>query len=220
MSPSDKPSAETAPLSDFRFGAIAVWGGLVTSEQLNEALDNQRARRGRGESGDDALRIGEMLVEAGHLTSEQLRLVLRVQLQRMPSEGHLLFGQIASAKRLASGGAVDRALDSQSRDILGGGDVRRLGEILVAADGMRPADVEAVLAYQTSRDSVPMTEARKQGLPEETPADVPSTSRRKRPGFLPKGARGFILDNSILIVCATATIAIVLIIVLRAYIFG
>lgn len=217
MSSSDKPSTETAPLSDFRFGAIAVWGGLVTSDQLNEALDEQRARRGRG---DDAPRIGEMLVEAGHFTSEQLRLVLRVQLQRMPSEGHLLFGQIASAKRLAPGGVVDRALDSQSREILAGSDVRRLGEILVAAGDMRPADVEAVLAYQTSRDSVPMTKARKQVLPGDTPADVPDTSRRERPGFLPKGARRFILDGSIWIACATAAIAAVLVTVFRAYIFG
>jgi len=214
-------------LDDFRFGAIAVWGGLVARDQLEEALAEQRALRERGE---DPPRIGEMLVEKGMLTPEELRLVLRVQLQRMPSEGHLLFGQIAAAKRLAPAGAVDRALDAQSREILAGRDVRRLGEVLVAAGDMRPADVEAVLAYQASRDSVPMAEARRQGLSDETPAHVPagtgplSASRQRqageRPVFLPAGKSRFLLDRSIWIACLTAAAAALLVTLLRSFLFG
>ncbi|MHC5055799.1 MAG: hypothetical protein ACYTKD_13900, partial [Planctomycetota bacterium] len=215
------------------------------AEAVDEVLREQREGR---DGGGEAPRIGEMLVEKGLLTREQLRLVLRVQLQRMPSEGHLLFGRIASAKRLAPRGAVDRALDAQSREILAGGDVRRLGEILVAAGDMRPADVEAVLAYQASRDGVPMSEARKQALPEGAPAgargvdsepdageaererpevqsgpgvqSAPDGAGRKRPVFLPAGAGRFVLDNSIWIACLAAALAALFVTVFRGAIFG
>ena len=204
-------------MSDFRFGSVAVWGGFVARERLDEALAEQRGLRERGENPP---RIGEMLVEKGLLTPERTRLVLRVQLQRMPSEGHLLFGRIAAAKRLAPAGAVDRALDVQSREILAGGDVRRLGEILVAAGDMRPVDVEAVLAYQTSRDSVPMAEARKESLSEETPSGDRTGSGPGRPGFLPAGKSRFLLDRSIWIACLTAAAAALFVTLLRSVLFG
>ncbi len=249
MTASDPNATETPPLADFRFGAIAVWGGLVTPEELDGALGAQRERRARtelherlreGEPGGDTPDsgsgmpggdagagdlLGQILVERGSMTPEQVRLVLRVQLQRMPSEGHLLFGRIATAKRLATEVAVERALDVQSREVLGGGGVRRLGEILVASGDMRPRDVEAVLAYQASRDGVPMAEARKRAFPVEAPARGDAASGAADEGsrrrvFLPSGAMRFVMDNSVWIACAAAVLAAVLVTVLRGVIFG
>jgi hypothetical protein len=242
MTSSDQKPAGP-PLAEFRFGAVAVWGGLVSPEALDEALGAQRERRARselheqlregetggdaaagvGESGDAAAAgnlLGEVLVERGSMTPEQVRLVLRVQLQRMPSEGHLLFGRIATAKRLATAAAVERALDVQSREVLGGCDVRRLGEILVASGDMQPGDVDAVLAYQARRDGVPMTEARKHAQPADAGAEGAAEDGPRRRVFLPSGAAGFVMDNSIWIACAIAAVAAVLVAVLRGVIFG
>lgn len=199
--------AAPGPLTDFRFGTVAVWGGLVEGGALEEALREQAERRSRGET---APRIGEMLVGRGLLTDEQARRVLRVQLQRMPEAGQRPFGPIAVARRFATPQAVSRALDEQSREILGGGDVRHLGDILAAAGAIRPEEVEAIFAYQAKGDSVPMSEARKRegrGPSDALPGRSDEPGRAppaERPVFLPRGVRGFLIDNSIWIIAALA----------------
>lgn len=233
MAGDDTPSGSEADrpgLTDFRFGSIAVWGGLIEESALEEALREQSGRRAGGES---APRIGEMLIERGLLSDEQVRRILRVQLQRMPAAGHLLFGRIAVARRFAPPLAVSSALDEQSREMLVGGGARRLGEILVSMEAVRPEEVEAILAYQASADSVPMSEARKKAAPPsdeppaprpaeavEASADVTGPAQTARPDFLPRGAWGLLLDNSIWIACLLAAALAAALAVFRDAIFG
>jgi hypothetical protein len=160
-------------------------------------------------------RIGEVLVERGVLAGEQVRRVLRVQLQRLPAEGHVLFGRIAVARRYTSAEAVSRALDEQSRDILAGGAVRRIGDILLAADELGAREVEAILAYQAKADPVPLAEASRAGTGGETAAGR-GVERR---AFLPRGALGFVSSHSTwIIACAAAALALALVL-LRDLIF-
>jgi tetratricopeptide (TPR) repeat protein len=56
-----------------RIGDILLRAGLVTREQLDEALAMQQVARGR--------RLGEILVSLGAVTAEELRLRLRAQLE-------------------------------------------------------------------------------------------------------------------------------------------
>ncbi len=235
MMSDDTPSGSEADrprLTDFRFGSIAVWGRLLEEPALEEALREQSGRRAGEES---APRIGEILIERGLLTDEEVRRILRVQLQRMPAAGHLLFGRIAVARRFAPPAAVFRALDEQSREILASRGTRRLGEILVSMGEVRPEEVEAILAYQARADSVPMSEARKKAAPPsdeppapppaeaaavEASADVTGPAQTARPDFLPRGARGFVLDNSIWIACLLAAALAAALAVFREAIFG
>jgi len=239
------------PLADFRFGAIAVWGGLVSSEPLEAALAEQSEARSGGK---DAPRIGEMLVQRGLITEDEVRRVLRVQLQRLHASEHRTFGSIAVARRFATDEAVSRALDVQSREILAGGEERHLSDILADAGAIRPREVEAILAYQARGDSVPMSEVRKETGPgkrargdvaararaeEEhdepsarqptehaegaaSPASVPAAppQARARPGFLPRGVLGYLLDNSVWTVAGLAFAAAAALVIFREAIFG
>ena len=210
------------PLDDFRFGAIAAWGELVSREAVEEALAEQSARRARAE---DTPPIGEMVRARGFLTDDEVRRVLRVQLQRLPAEGHLLFGQIAVAHRFATPEAVDGALDEQSRQILAAEPVRRLGEILIGMGAIRPEATRAILAYQTRRDSVPMAQEGKtrpgrEAAPPGSAEEPLPGSPEARPVFLPRGARGFLYDHSIWIFAAAATAMALVLILFRESIFG
>ncbi len=247
------------PLADFRFGAIAVWGGLVSPEALEGSLAEQSAMRSRpsGDAqagGKDAPRIGEMLVQRELITEDEARRILRVQLQRLHAREHRTFGSIAVARRFATDEAVSRALDMQSREILAGGEERHLSDILADAGAILPGEVEAILAYQARGDSVPMSEVRKKTGPgkrargdaaararadEEhdepsarrppdhaegaaSPASVPAPAPkgRARPGFLPRGVRGFLYDNSVWIVAGLASAVAAVLVIFREAIFG
>jgi hypothetical protein len=177
-----------AALDDSRFGAIAVWGGLVSREALEAALAEQSAARA---SGKTSPRVGEMLVEKGHLTDEQVRRVLKVQLQRLPAERHLVFGRIAEAHRFVSPGENRRALDVQAREMLAGGQVRPLADILLAMGAIDREAADAIISYQARGDSTRMSETRKGRLEGETvPGTVCRDGAQKR--FLvpfPRGGR-------------------------------
>jgi hypothetical protein len=218
---------ETAP-ADFRFGAIAVRAGMVAPGDLASALADQEARRSRG---GEAPRIGELLRERGVLSEDEVRRILRVQLQRLPAEGHLLFGQIALARRFLGREALERALDEQSREILAGGEVRRIGRVLREAGAIGKEATAAILAYQARADAVQMTpvrrgstelaEVRTAGRAESGPAGGGGTREAEaRPAFLPRGAAGFVSDHSIWIVAAAGAVAALALVLLRETIFG
>ena len=203
-----------------RLGAIAVWAGFVDEPTVEAAAGEQAARRGRGEQ---CPRLGEMLVARGRLTDAQVRAILRVQLQRLPDEGHLIFGQIARVSNLVTREDVRAALDEQSSDILAGGAVRRLGEILLAMGHIDEEAARAVLAFQATADGRPLakaTSARAIRPPESPaapakdvpPADSPPVAPPRASAFLPAGAAGFASDHVIWIaVAAAAALALVLI---------
>ena len=238
--------AET--LGDTRFGAIAVWGGFISRETLDEALAEQSAARA---SGKDAQRLGEMLLARGRLTGEQVRRVLKVQLQRLPAEGHLIFGRIAEAHRFISPEETRRALDAQSREILAHGRGRPIADILVENGAIDREAVDAIISFQARGDSTHMSKARKTGVvgaatstrPETSRGPQPGAARRsgpsrgadgaarrsgpsrgadgaaRRPVFLPRGWLGFVTDHSTWLVIAAAALFAIVLIVFRERIF-
>ncbi len=222
-------AGQVETLAETRFGAIAVWGGFVSRETLDGILAEQSVARA---SGKDSQRIGEMLVTRGHLTEEQVRRVLKVQLQRLPAEGHLIFGQIAEAHRFISPEETRRALDAQSRDILAGGRARLIADILVENGAIDRDAVDAIISFQARGDSTHMSKARKAGVvraamstrpdrveeePEARPGPRPVAA--PRPVFLPRGWLGFVADHSTWIVIAAAALFAIVLIVLRERIF-
>jgi hypothetical protein len=70
-------SAPYAPAKrdDVSFGKLVVQGGYAKQEHVNEALRAQQDMADRG----IRKRLGEMLVEAGHLTSEAVVAILKTQ---------------------------------------------------------------------------------------------------------------------------------------------
>ncbi len=64
-----------APKDEFAFGRLLVKGGHATQEQVNEAL---RAQQDLAER-NVRKRLGELLVEAGHLGPDAVRAVLKQQ---------------------------------------------------------------------------------------------------------------------------------------------
>jgi hypothetical protein len=210
----DEPPIPPAPLAEFRFGAIAVWGGFVGSDELDAALAEQAATRA-GVAG--ARRIGEILVARGRLTDEQVHRILRVQLQRLPAEGHAIFGQIAEARRLVSSEHLERALDRQSREILAGGEVRRLGRILHETGYLDEAASEAILAYQATADAAAFGATRPPRPTETLRAASEAAAPRT---FLPAGGAGVVWDNIVWIVLGLAAAAALALTSLRGPIFG
>jgi hypothetical protein len=213
--PEDAYRPQTSPLTDFRFGAIAVWAGLVTQQQLEDALAEQEAARTRGE---DAPRIGAMLVAGGVLTDEQVSRILRVQLQRLPDEGHLIYGQIAEASKLVRPEDVSRALDEQSRDMLTGVDVRRLGEILLEMGCISEEASRAVLTFQATQDPAPLAQV----IGASHHDDPCSADAEGEAGkaFLPSGTAGVISDNIIWVVLGIAGVSALVLALLRNAIYG
>jgi hypothetical protein len=156
-----------------------------------------------------------MLVERGHLTDERVRRVLKVQLQRLPAERHLVFGRIAEAHRFVSPEENRRALDVQAREILAGGEVRPLADILMAMGAIDREAADAIISYQAKGDSTRMSETRKGRLEGGAgPEDAP------RPVFLPRGALGFISDHSTWLAVAAAVLFALALIVFKERIFG
>ena len=60
-----------------RIGELCVNVGLVTEEQVNEALAKQKKSKKKNKK-----KIGEILVELGYIRSQELNLMLSVQSAR------------------------------------------------------------------------------------------------------------------------------------------
>ena len=143
-------SAQAASsLDETLFGRIAVFNNYLRQEQLDECLEIQRTT-------SPTRSIGEILLEKGFITSEQLRVVLEVRRKKVRKVGRRVeeakrsnrgFGELALNRRLISledlEGAVleQQRLDSLNLHFC-------LGEVLVAQGKMTPADVIDVLARQ------------------------------------------------------------------------
>lgn len=134
------------------FGRIAVLNDYLRPEQLEECLQIQRSE-------SPSRRIGDILLERGYLTQEQLRTILEVRrkkvrkVQRDPlelQETDRRFGELALAERLVGLDDLEEAILEQQR-LLGIGLHFRIGEILVARSKMKPADVLRILRAQGKR---------------------------------------------------------------------
>lgn len=129
-------------------GQIALELRLLTREKLQQALDLQS-------SNPNPRPIGTVLVESGLLTQEQFQQVIAEQAKRLRESVPFAPGaksEMAFGRLLVKGGhvtedQVNEALRAQ-QDFAERGQRKRLGELLVEAERIRPDIVLAVLAQQ------------------------------------------------------------------------
>lgn len=134
------------------FGSTALLTKWVRQDQLDECLRLQRS-----ESSPRA--IGEILLEKGYITGEQLNMVLEARRKRgkkqmvVPEDqvgADKAFGQLAVSRGLVTMDDLEAAVLEQQR-------LRALnlhfclGEVFVANGRMKPADVLEILGLQGKR---------------------------------------------------------------------
>ncbi|MBI3099039.1 MAG: serine/threonine protein kinase, partial [Planctomycetes bacterium] len=146
------------------FGKLAISARLITQEQLDECLAEQRDAVARGET---APRLGELFERKGYLTRAQIAGIL----QSMESMKRRLFGEIAielhfiTPEQLQTGLEIQRYLKASVESVPLFGmalvvyrglvkrmastkSVAKIGEILIDMGFMRPHQVEIVLTEQ------------------------------------------------------------------------
>ncbi len=124
-------------------GQIAISEGLITPAQLEECIGTQT-------SGAPSRALGQLLVQKGYLTLEQLDWVISIQRARFqrisddPARGGL-FGQIALRLDYISTDQLNECLRGQE---VGGGSPPRIGEILLHKKYLTDGQFEEVLQRQ------------------------------------------------------------------------
>lgn len=123
------------------FGRVAMSLKLLTMEQLRDCLVRQQ-------SSGFKQRLGEITIERGLLTPEQVAQILQRQKAVSASfEAEIpRFGKFALEMGLLTQDQLEECVRLQQEE----GAVRRLGEICVAKSYMTSADVKAVLERQTA----------------------------------------------------------------------
>lgn len=112
---------------DSRLGQILIRRGLLSPEQLEEALETH-AQTGQ--------KLGEILLQAGTISEEDLRSALREQLQNQR------LGQILLRIGAVDAAALQAALDEQTRT------GQLLGEILTAQGACSQESIDWALSQQ------------------------------------------------------------------------
>lgn len=134
------------------FGKIAIAQGYCAQEQLDEILKLQLQMQSPHRP---APRLGELLVEKGVLTAEQLQAVLSIQKQNLDAADPLakkikeeaLFGRLAVKEGLATESQVEECLRIRQ----GRGEIRTLGEIMVEKKFLSAEQVKSLLSRQLKR---------------------------------------------------------------------
>ncbi|MBI4577629.1 MAG: hypothetical protein HY722_15310, partial [Planctomycetes bacterium] len=148
------------PEADHALGALAAQNLLIPPQALGEALDLQRALRDLGVE----RRIGELLVERGHLRAEILGdlLVLQAWLRdprqaATPDAGLVItpedvrFGKVAIDLGVTEQAAVQEALHLQRTVLERTGLQLPVGEVLYGLGRIAGPDIERVLEEQRRR---------------------------------------------------------------------
>jgi serine/threonine-protein kinase len=123
---------------DTLFGETVTRAGLCTRAQIGECLGLQEQRRAEGQ---EAPRLGELLVEHQYLTREQLEALLRGRYRRQNGR----FGEVAVRLSLCFSDDVSRALERQAAADAAGQPHRRLGQLLVDTGALERHHVGTVL---------------------------------------------------------------------------
>ncbi|MBI3269714.1 MAG: protein kinase [Planctomycetes bacterium] len=129
------------------FGKTALERGLVTREQLDEALREQ-GRLAR--EGLPPRPLGELLVSRGHLSAEALAPLLEEQRRRLADRetgGGETLGRLAVTKGLCTDSAVNDALRLQ-QEMTEQGLRLSLGEVLIRKGSLTADQLRDLLALQ------------------------------------------------------------------------
>ncbi|RPH51282.1 MAG: response regulator [Planctomycetota bacterium] len=133
----------SAPAGELLLGSLAVRQGLVTRDQVREALAVQ--------DHDPSRRIGDLLFERFYLSASGLDRILELQVQAFGGQDNAgeLLGRLVVSRRLATEYQIRDALRLQGRMIEAGlSPVPRLGEILVKRGILTREGLAAVLELQ------------------------------------------------------------------------
>lgn len=139
------------------FGRIALNWGCVTSEQIEECVDEQERIRAEhsGEKDVHVPPLGEMLVKKGHINWDKREEILTFQEAMLSNKlkdgesslSEMLMGQVALDKGLIKRGQLENALSIQARDIEKGKH-QRLGKIMMDLGYLTPENVLTLLGLQ------------------------------------------------------------------------
>jgi len=139
------------------FGRIALNWGYVTSEQIEECVDEQERIRteSSGEKDVHVPPLGEMLVKKGHISWDRCEEILTFQEAMLSNKlkdgesslGEMLMGQVALDKGLIEREQLESALSIQARDIEKG-KYQRLGKIMMDLGYLTPENVLTLLSLQ------------------------------------------------------------------------
>ena len=128
-------------ITDKQLGELLIEKGLLTHEQLTNAISIQKQKGGL---------IGELLVALGFLNREDIQTVLDVQKGLDKKGEHKLIGQLLIEKGLLTGEQLDHALRIQK--VKGG----LIGEILVALGYVKETDIALALTSQYGFPYLPL----------------------------------------------------------------
>ena len=139
----------TTATAEVLFGKIALLLGFITRDQIQEVVSVQTSQAKRDR------KIGELLVDRGHMTLEDVERVLEEQHvylsmphPRLPNKlSEALMGRMALKYGYLTEEQLNECLCVQEA-LKDDGDSTRLGEILVKRQLMSPEDVASVLRMQ------------------------------------------------------------------------
>lgn len=134
------------------FGQIAVGQKFCTPGQVDECARLQLQMQSPHQP---APKLGEILLEKGYLTRDQVARTLDLQKQNLSvvdplvkkRKEAILFGKLAVRQGLATQEEVDQALRVQAQT----GEKRSLGEILVAQNSLTAIQVKELLERQLKK---------------------------------------------------------------------
>ncbi|MCZ6601702.1 MAG: protein kinase, partial [Planctomycetota bacterium] len=144
--PDEAPTRQVGP--EILFGQIALSEGMLTDDQLQDAIKSQ-------ERSDDPQPMGEILLNKGYILPEQLRRILEIQARRLSEEDGItletleesLFGKKVVRLGLATEQEVNAGLREHARRRAAGERVR-LGQVLIDTGGLTQGQIRRVLHRQ------------------------------------------------------------------------
>ncbi|MCR4316058.1 MAG: hypothetical protein NUW37_06865 [Planctomycetes bacterium] len=128
--------------TDIIIGKLALSDGLVNEEQVDEAVEYQQCHL----EVTDEMNFGEILVHLGHLSSDQVRELVKAQREGNGSGLYdIRFGAISMINGFINEHDLNDALAEQiDKESVGA----RIGEILIRDGKMTPQEVNAILKTQ------------------------------------------------------------------------
>lgn len=134
--------------SDLLFGKIAVTGGFCTASELEACIQLQSGMK-------LPTPLGQLLVNEGHLTAEQLAQIVEIQRRNLDAVDPVLnkrrestlFGKLAVREGLLSEEEANECLRRQALP----GESRTIGEIMVAEGFLTSGQVHDLLGQQQKK---------------------------------------------------------------------
>jgi predicted Zn-ribbon and HTH transcriptional regulator len=137
-----------SPVEEGRFARVALWAGLITSEQFAECVDAQKSRAA---AGHDVPSLPHLLIEKGYIRRDHATAVFRLMSTRTAEPWSNQLGQLALQRQFITQEQLRECLEAQARLILSTGSTPFLGHLLIERGYMTEAEVLTLLKVQKQR---------------------------------------------------------------------